>query len=381
MQTERQQFTAIVPSKFAHVVYKTHKFEQMVDWYLKVFSARIQHRDDRLAFLTYDEEHHRFAFVNLGPAIEERPRREDDAGVHHVAYTWKNLGELVQTYKRLKALGIAPVQPIRHGLTLSMYYHDPDRNMLEFQIDLMDPESANAFMAGSAFSANPVGERFNPDELAARFDAGEPADDIIFRTDQPERNGQAYCSTRSNSSSRGHAISLGATKISPELQLEIEQYYYNEAEMLDDHRYGEWLDLFSYDAHYWMPTRANRLLRDHDKEVSLAGDFALFDDDKKSLSWRVRQMESATHWAENPRSRTRHLVTNVRITPIKSECEYEVKSNFICYRNRLQDEVDIWAGERLDLLRRDQEQELLIARRKILLDQSVVLSKNLSVFF
>jgi 3-phenylpropionate/cinnamic acid dioxygenase small subunit len=176
-------------------------------------------------------------------------------------------------------------------------------------------------------------------------------------------------------------MSIKATRIAPELQLEIEQYYYHEAEMLDDHRYGEWLDLFSDDAHYWMPTRANRLLRDHDKEVSLEGEFALFDDDKKSLSWRVRQMESATHWAENPRSRTRHLVTNVRITPIKSECEYEVKSNFICYRNRLQDEVDIWAGERLDLLRRDHEQELLIARRKILLDQSVVLSKNLSVFF
>ena len=87
MQTEKQQFTAIAPSKFAHVVYKTHKFEQMVDWYLKVFNARIQHRDDRLAFLTYDEEHHRFAFINLGPAIEEHRRREDDAGVHHVAYT------------------------------------------------------------------------------------------------------------------------------------------------------------------------------------------------------------------------------------------------------------------------------------------------------
>jgi biphenyl 2,3-dioxygenase beta subunit len=75
------------------------------------------------------------------------------------------------------------------------------------------------------------------------------------------------------------------------------------------------------------------------------------------------------------------MVSNVRITPTKSPDEYAVKSNFICYRNRLQDEVDIWAGERNDLLRRDQDQVLQIARRKILLDQNVVLSKNLSVFF
>ena len=176
-------------------------------------------------------------------------------------------------------------------------------------------------------------------------------------------------------------MSIISTKVDPELQLEIEQYYYREAELLDDHRYGEWLDLFSGDARYWMPTRANRILRDHDKEVSVEGEFALFDDTKKSLSWRVRQMESAAHWAENPRSRTRHLVSNVRIAPSKSAGEYEVKSNFICYRNRLQDEVDIWAGERNDLLRRDKEAELHIARRKILLDQNVVLSKNLSVFF
>jgi 3-phenylpropionate/cinnamic acid dioxygenase small subunit len=176
-------------------------------------------------------------------------------------------------------------------------------------------------------------------------------------------------------------MSVKLTKVAPELQFEIEQFYYQEAELLDDHRYGEWLELFSSNARYWMPTRANRLLRDHDKEVSVEGEFALFDDDRKSLSWRVKQMESLAHWAENPRSRTRHLVSNVRIGTTKSEGEYEVKSNFICYRNRLQDEVDIWAGERIDLLCRDEEQQLHIVRRKILLDQNVVLSKNLSVFF
>jgi catechol 2,3-dioxygenase-like lactoylglutathione lyase family enzyme len=193
-----QALTPIAPSKFAHVVYKTHKFEQMIEWYIKVFDARVQHRDDRLAFLTYDAEHHRFAFLNLGPAATERPRREDDVGVHHVAYTWKNLGELVATYKRLKAMGIVPARPIRHGLTLSMYYQDPDLNMMEFQIDLMDPDTANSFMAGAEFSANPIGERFDPDELAARYDAGKAVDDLIFRTDQKEHEGHSYIRVASN---------------------------------------------------------------------------------------------------------------------------------------------------------------------------------------
>jgi catechol 2,3-dioxygenase-like lactoylglutathione lyase family enzyme len=182
-----------VPSKFAHVVYKTHKFDEMIDWYTQVFNAKVQHRDDRLAFLTYDSEHHRFAFINLGkPQSEEAPRRESDSGVHHVAYTWSNLGDLIDTYKRLKANGILPAQPIRHGLTLSLYYADPDRNMMEFQIDLMEAQAANDFMGGPAFAKNPIGERFDPDALVLRYEEGKPVDDLIFRSDQDESHGHAY---------------------------------------------------------------------------------------------------------------------------------------------------------------------------------------------
>lgn len=172
-----------------------------------------------------------------------------------------------------------------------------------------------------------------------------------------------------------------ATRVDAELQLDIERYYYLEAELLDDHRYDEWLALFSDDTRYWMPTRTNRALRDVARETSVEGELSLCDDDKTTLAWRVRQFESLSHWAENPRSRTRHLITNVRIAFGKASGEIEAKSNFLCYRNRLQDEVDIWAGERTDLLRRDSKLGWRIARRKILLDQNVVLSKNLSVFF
>lgn len=176
-----------------------------------------------------------------------------------------------------------------------------------------------------------------------------------------------------------------------DLRVEIEQFLYLEAELLDEHRYEEWLELMADDVHYWAPTQSNRLRRDRGREASVPGEVSLFDDDKTSLCWRVRQMGTPTHWAEDPPSRTRHLVSNVRITPGEADGDYHVRSNFICYRNRLRDEVDLWAGERRDLLRRAPTAGPAgaagavagwrIARRLITLDQNVVLSKNLSVFF
>ena len=181
------EITMVAPSKFAHVVFNTHRYEEMIDWYTRVFEARVQHRDDRLAFLTYDDEHHRFAFVNLGPAKDNAAERPvNAAGLNHLAYTWRNLEELIDTYARLKSQSVMPSRPIRHGLTLSLYYRDPDGNGLEFQIDLMGTEAANEFMSGPAFAANPIGEPFDPDALAARLAEGKPVNDLIFRSDQAE---------------------------------------------------------------------------------------------------------------------------------------------------------------------------------------------------
>jgi catechol 2,3-dioxygenase-like lactoylglutathione lyase family enzyme len=180
------------PSKFAHVVYQTHRYDEMVAWYLRVFEATVRHKDEKLAFISYDDEHHRMAFVNLGrPPGGEAPHKPEGVGVHHVAYTWRDLGELIDTYKRLKSYGILPAVPIRHGLTLSLYYRDPDGNMMEFQIDLMGMEEADAFMRGPAFAANPIGEPFDPEALAQRYDAGEPVDDLVFRSDQAESKGRS----------------------------------------------------------------------------------------------------------------------------------------------------------------------------------------------
>ncbi len=170
------------------------------------------------------------------------------------------------------------------------------------------------------------------------------------------------------------------------LQHAIEQFLYFEAELLDERHFEEWHALFADDLRYRVPTQSNRLRRERGQEASAEGEVCLFDDDKTTLGWRVRQQLQATHWAEDPPSRTRHLITNVRVSPVEPApdhtVEYRVRSNFLCYRNRLADQVDLWAGERDDVLRAaDVEADWLIARRTVTLDQNVVLSKNLSVFF
>ncbi len=162
------------------------------------------------------------------------------------------------------------------------------------------------------------------------------------------------------------------------LQWEVEQFLYHEAELLDSRRFDEWLELFTDDLHYWMPLRFNRARHEEAAEESGRGDLSLFDDDKPFLAARIRRLGTGRAWAEDPPSRTRHLITNVKIEG--AGAELNVRSNFIVYRNRLEGEVDLYAGSREDLMRRSGA-ELRIARRKIVLDQNVLLSKNLSIFF
>jgi catechol-2,3-dioxygenase len=136
------------PIKFAHVVFQTRRFEEMIAWYEGVFEARVVYRNSSLAFLTYDDEHHRFAFTRLPDSEpdDDGVRARGDAGVHHLAYTYANLGDLLETYARLKQSGVMPYWPIHHGMTLSLYYQDPDGNRLEFQVDACTVEKANAYI-------------------------------------------------------------------------------------------------------------------------------------------------------------------------------------------------------------------------------------------
>ena len=170
------------------------------------------------------------------------------------------------------------------------------------------------------------------------------------------------------------------------LQREIEAFYYQEAELLDERRFEEWLDMLAEDIIYFMPLRRNVKYGEHaaSENTRQGLDAAWFDEGKHTLTQRVAQIATGIHWAEEPLSRVRHLVTNVQVEqrPHNADgpMEVEAKSRFLVYRNRINDETDIFIGKRTDLLRH-QDSGWVVANRVILLDQSTLLAKNLTVFF
>jgi 3-phenylpropionate/cinnamic acid dioxygenase small subunit len=163
------------------------------------------------------------------------------------------------------------------------------------------------------------------------------------------------------------------------LRQQVEEFYYLEAELLDERKLREWLALLTDDVRYWMPIRHNPFERPNDiaDELSKAGEGYYFDDDMKSLKIRVERAYAKNAWAEVPPSRTRHLITNVRIKKEDGD-EIEVYSNFLVYRTRMETDKDMFVGTRQDLLRR-RGGSFQIARRTIILDQAVLDAKNISV--
>jgi 3-phenylpropionate/cinnamic acid dioxygenase small subunit len=172
---------------------------------------------------------------------------------------------------------------------------------------------------------------------------------------------------------------------------EVEQFLYREARLLDERRFAEWLALLTDDVRYWMAARSNRYPRrskaiailDADRYVEddtpRDDELALFDEDKQTLTQRVERLDTGMAWAEDPPSRTRHLITNVEVAPGPTHLEVDVFSNFIVYRTRAETEQDFYVGARRDRLRRS-DGDWKLAERKVVLDQNVLLAKNISIF-
>lgn len=163
------------------------------------------------------------------------------------------------------------------------------------------------------------------------------------------------------------------------LQREVEALFTKEAQLLDERRFEEWLELFAEDARYWMPIARNLAFDSSESEYTRERrDANWFDEGKDDLRKRVSQNESGDHWAEEPRSRTTHVVSNVSITDV-SDRELTVRSCFVVSQNRGEYEVNLFIGKRIDVLRRGEG--LQVAHRTIYLDQSVLLAKTLTTFF
>ncbi len=179
----------ISPAKLAHIVLRTSRFEEMIAWYQNVLGATPAFRNDILAFLSYDDEHHRVAILHM-PDLQEQ--ESGYAGFHHAAFTYSTLRDLMDTYARLRDIGIKPVFPINHGPTTSIYYADPDGNQIELQIDnYAEIEDATAFFYSEAFADNPIGVEFDPEELLQKLNAGENEETLKTRPDIGKRGLEA----------------------------------------------------------------------------------------------------------------------------------------------------------------------------------------------
>ena len=164
------------PIKFAHIVLKTTQYSEMVSWWQNFLQADIRHGNDFISFLSYDDEHHRLAIVQM-PHLQPRDHRS--VGVEHFAFTYSTLDELFAHYERLKTQGIMPYWMINHGMNFSAYYRDPDGNQVEAQIDCMSVEDSAAFMASDAFAANPIGIDVDFEALIERRRNGEDVASLV----------------------------------------------------------------------------------------------------------------------------------------------------------------------------------------------------------
>jgi catechol 2,3-dioxygenase-like lactoylglutathione lyase family enzyme len=178
------------PMKLAHIVFKTPRIAEMIDWYTTVLDAVVVFTDKRIAFLTYDQEHHRIALIKVPrllriPGLVWKVHRKF-FGVDHVAFTYEQLPDLIAAHRRLADAGIEPVWCINHGPTTSMYYEDPDGNRIELQVDnFATNRELVDWLGGGEFDKNPIGVEFDPVVLERLAAAGTPVEVLVRRGSAP----------------------------------------------------------------------------------------------------------------------------------------------------------------------------------------------------
>lgn len=163
----------------------------------------------------------------------------------------------------------------------------------------------------------------------------------------------------------------------------VEDFLYFEADLLDERKYTEWLTLLSDDIRYRVPLRKNLRFSQSHRDISGENDMSWMDDDKETLTKRVTQIMTGVHWAEEPQSRVSHLITNIRIEnaaeALQGATEWLISSRVLVHRNRLETETDYFIGRRKDVLRITPD-GFRVAQRTVILDQSTLLAKNLTIF-
>ena len=174
----------IAPNKMGHIGLKTRRLGEMKAWYGAVLEAETAFANDDVAFMAYDDEHHRLALVQL-PDLQDAPKNA--TGLEHVSFGYDDMGDLLATYTRLKDQGIEPFWTINHGPSTSFYYKDPDGNRVELMIDnFRTREDLDAFFAAGNYEENFMGIIFDPAELIRRYEAGDPFEELVKRPPLPD---------------------------------------------------------------------------------------------------------------------------------------------------------------------------------------------------
>jgi len=181
-------------------------------------------------------------------------------------------------------------------------------------------------------------------------------------------------------------LSIARTDHYYRLKADVEDFYYYEAELLDNRRFREWLELLTDDISYFMPIRRNVKFGQHEaRENTKRGEgISWFDEDKWTLTKRVDQILTGIHYAEEPLSRITHMVSNVQINGVRPNLEepreLDITSRILVYQNRVEYEVYTLVGRRSDTLR-TVGNGWKVCRREIILEQNILLVKNLTMFF
>jgi catechol 2,3-dioxygenase len=169
----------IIPPKLHHATFLTLKLDEMVSWYEKVAGLTPVHYSAGAAWLTNDEANHRIALI-AHPAIKRPVDKPTSAGLHHTAFEYGDFNVWVDNYQRLKEEGIVPFMCLDHGITMSMYYADPEGNGVEIQVDAFgDWEASKEWIwASREFAENPIGSFFDPDKIVEAREQGLSKDEI-----------------------------------------------------------------------------------------------------------------------------------------------------------------------------------------------------------
>jgi catechol-2,3-dioxygenase len=164
---------AAIKPTLHHVTMKTSHLDEMIAWYALVIGAQVQFRDQAAAWMTNDEANHRIGFLAV-PGLSDDAEKVRHNGMHHCAFEYGSFADLMSSFDRLRAAGVLPAFCLDHGLTISLYYKDPEGNFVELQSDnFSDWKLSSEWMRTSAdFSANPIGTFFDPARVYEKFQSG-----------------------------------------------------------------------------------------------------------------------------------------------------------------------------------------------------------------